>query len=123
MSAQRRQDQHYEWGFPNEKAPKDMLRRVRCKTGHTIILLSERSRRKSSGLCKSERRTGNKTTSLEKILNTEACNPEAPLLIGRKSLNGWISDRDNPSESGDSGGSVSGNSASSRLGHLITSTP
>lgn len=67
-----------------KKAPKDMLQRVRCKTRHTIILLSERSRRKQSGLCKSERRTGNEMTSNEKILNTEACNPEAQSLIGKK---------------------------------------
>ena len=84
MYAQRRQDQHYERGFLSEKAPKDMLRRVKCKTGHTIILLSERSRRKPSGLCKSARRTGNEMTSDEKILNTEAYNPEAPSLIGKK---------------------------------------
>lgn len=110
MSAQRRQDQHNEWGFPNAKASKDMLRRVRCKAGHTINFLSERSRRKPPGLCKTERLTGNGMISLETILNTEACNPKTSSLIGRKSLKGWISDKGDPSESGDSGESVPGNS-------------
>ena len=62
-------------------------------------------------------------TSLETILSTEACNPEVLSLIGKKSLKGWISDRDDPSESGDSGESVPGNSEGSRLGHLIASRP
>ena len=61
--------------------------------------------------------------SLEKTLNTEACNSNPLSLIGRKSLKTWISDRDNPSESGDSGDSVPDNSENSRLDHLITSRP
>ena len=63
----------------------------------------ERSRRKPSGLCKIRRRTGYGMTSLETIVKTEACNPEAPSLIGRKSLKSWLTDRDDPFESGDSG--------------------
>ena len=123
MSAQRRQDQHYEWGSPKAKASKDMGRRVKCKTGHTTILLSERSRRKPSGLCKIEKQTGKRMASLETRLNTEACNPEALSLIGRKSLKGWISDRRDPSESGDSGENSPHISGSVRLGHLITPRP
>lgn len=79
MSAERRQDQHYEWGSSIEKASRDMLPRVRCKTRHTIILQPDTSRRKPSGLCKIERRTRTGMISLEKFLNTEACNPEASL--------------------------------------------
>ena len=100
-----------------------MRRRVRCKAGHTILVLSERARRTPSGLCKIERLTENRVTSLETMLNTEACNPEALSLIGRKSLKSWISDRGDLSESGDSGESVPGNSESNGLGHLITSIP
>ena len=61
--------------------------------------------------------------SLETVLDAEACNSEAPSLIGRKSLKGWISDRFDPAESGDSGESVPGNPECSRRGHLINSRP
>lgn len=100
-----------------------MLRRVKCKAGHTIMVTSQRSRRKPSGLCKIKGRTGYEIISLEKTLKTEACNPEAPLLIGRKSLKSWISDRDDPFESGDSGESSTRCSETSSFSHLITSRP
>ena len=86
-------------------------------------LLSEASRRKPSGLCKIERRAGNTALSLETVLNTEAYHSEGPSLIGRKSLKGWISDKADPAESGDSGKSLSGIQEGSRLGHLISFKP
>lgn len=100
-----------------------MLRRVKCKAGHTIFLPSQRYRRKPSGLCKIKKRTGYEMTSLETTLKTEACNPEAPSLIGRKSLKSWISDRGDPFESGDSGENSTRCSETSRFSHLITSRP
>ena len=100
-----------------------MLRRVRCKAAHTVIFPSQRSRRKPSGLCKIKRRTGYDMTSLETTLKTEACNPDAPSLIGRKSLKSWKSDTDDPFESGDSGENSTRCSESSSFSHLITSRP
>lgn len=123
MSAERRQDQHYEWGSSIEKASRDMLPRVRCKTRHTIILQPDTSRRKPSGLCKIERRTRIGMISLEKIPKHRSMQPRSQSLIGRKSLRGWIADRDDLSESGDSGERVPGALESRRLGHLIIFRP